>query len=152
MLNEQHTQTRKRVAAREAVQDRHDKDLIKLSNKIDGLADDFREGIPDLGNKIKAVNTIRSRVITAATSDGATISGGVAVGLYQIIHVLYPHCFGGWPFPSLPKFLLVAFATTTPATFNFAHQPGRRSGTCWLWHHAPLCALPYARSRAGRLT
>ncbi|MCL1515237.1 hypothetical protein [Parasaccharibacter sp. TMW2.1890] len=84
-----------RVAALEAVQERHDEDLTKLSNKIDNLAVEFRAGIAALSNQIRDTNSSRSRIVTAAISGGAAIGGGVAVGLYQIIHTLYPHFFGG---------------------------------------------------------
>ncbi|MUH03198.1 hypothetical protein GM609_06785 [Bombella sp. ESL0387] len=84
-----------RVAALEAVQERHDEDLTKLSNKIDNLAVEFRAGIAALSNQIRDTNSARSRIVTAAISGGAAIGGGVAVGLYQIIHTLYPHFFGG---------------------------------------------------------
>lgn len=84
-----------RVAALEAVQERHDEDITKLSNKIDNLASELRGGFTALSNEIRAANSSRSRIVTAAISGGAAIGGGIAVGLYQIIHSLYPHFFGG---------------------------------------------------------
>lgn len=94
-LTEQHNQTRERVAAGEAMQARHDDDLAKLSNKIDGLAEKMTGCISALSNQLRETNSLRSRIVTAAISGGAAIGGGVAVGLYQIIHTLYPHFFGG---------------------------------------------------------
>ncbi|MBA5725494.1 hypothetical protein [Bombella favorum] len=84
-----------RVAALEAVQARHDDDIAKLSTKIDNLASEFRTGFTALSNQIRESSSSRSKIVTAAISGGAAIGGGVAVGLYQIIHSLYPHFFGG---------------------------------------------------------
>lgn len=94
-LSEQHTQTRERVAAGEAVQDRHDGDISKLSNKIDRLSAEVKDGLIKLTGEVRSANSSRSRIVTAAISGGAAIGGGCAVGMYQLIHTLYPHFFGG---------------------------------------------------------
>ncbi|WP_282803135.1 hypothetical protein [Bombella apis] len=80
-----------RVAALEAVQARHDEDITKLSDKIDNLAGEQRAGIAALSSQIRDVNSARARTVTAAITGG----GAVAVGLYQLLHALYPHLFGG---------------------------------------------------------
>lgn len=84
-----------RVAALEAVQDRHDDDITRLSDKIDNLAREQRAGIASLSDQIQEANSTRSRTVTAAITGGGAVGGAVACGLYQIIHALYPHFFGG---------------------------------------------------------
>ena len=84
-----------RVAALEAVQARHGEDITKLSDKIDDLAREQRAGIAALSSQIREANSIRARTVTAAITGGGAVGGAVACGLYQIIHALYPHFFGG---------------------------------------------------------
>ncbi|CDG32705.1 hypothetical protein CO583_04485 [Parasaccharibacter sp. TMW2.1882] len=89
------TPLNERIAALEAVQARHDEDLTKLSNKIDNLALELHAGIASLSEQIRESNSLRSRTVTAAITGGGAVGGAVAVGLYQLIHTLYPHFFGG---------------------------------------------------------
>lgn len=84
-----------RVAALEAVQARHNDDITKLSDKIDSLTREQRTGLATLSRQIQDVNSSRTRTVTAAITGGGAVGGSVAVGLYQIIHFLYPHLFGG---------------------------------------------------------
>ena len=94
-LTEQHNQTREKVAAGQAVQDRHDGDITKLSDKIDGLTAEVRACITNLTSELRAAKSSRARTVTAAITGGGAVGGSVAVGLYQLIHFLYPHLFGG---------------------------------------------------------
>lgn len=84
-----------RVAALEAVQARHGEDITKLSDKIDDLAQEQRAGIAALSSQIRDVNSARARTVTAAITGGGAVGGAVSVGLYQLLHALYPHLFGG---------------------------------------------------------
>lgn len=84
-----------RVAALEAVQARHGEDITKLSDKIDNLAGEQRTGIAALSSQIREANSTRARTVTAAITGGGAVGGAVSVGLYQIIHMLYPYLFGG---------------------------------------------------------
>ena len=84
-----------RVAALEAVQARHDEDITKLSDKIDDLAREHRAGLAGLSRQIADASSTRARTVTGAITGGGAVGGAVAVGLYQIIHLLYPHLFGG---------------------------------------------------------
>lgn len=94
-LREGHTQIRERVAAGEAVQDQHGGAIQRLSDQISALSREQREGIANLGKQIAAGNSTRSRTVTAAITGGGAVGGSFAVGLYQLLHTLYPHLFGG---------------------------------------------------------
>lgn len=95
-----------RVAALEAVQERHDEDITKLSNKIDSLADKLMDctatlsreqhaGIAAIQKDIAQINSGRSRALYVAITGGGAVGGSIAYGLYELVHTLYPHFFGG---------------------------------------------------------
>ncbi|MCX8667445.1 hypothetical protein J3T99_07455 [Acetobacteraceae bacterium B3987] len=88
------TPLNERIAALEAVQARHDDDITKLSDKIDNLAREQRAGLEALSDQIASTISTRSQLITAAITGSAAFGGGVAVGLYQLLHTLNPHLFG----------------------------------------------------------
>lgn len=93
-LRESHTQTRERVAANEAVQDQHEGAIQNLSDQVANLAREQRKGIATLSQQITESNSARGRLVSAAITGGSALGGGCAVGLYQLIHTLYPHFFG----------------------------------------------------------
>ncbi|MCL1496272.1 hypothetical protein CO583_01945 [Parasaccharibacter sp. TMW2.1882] len=94
-LDERHAQTRERVAASEAVQDQQGGTIQRLHEEIADLAREQRAGIAALSDQIRATNSSRSRTLYAAISGGGAVGGAVACGLYQLVHTLYPHFFGG---------------------------------------------------------
>lgn len=88
-------QTRERMAAGEAIQSRHDDAIQILSQQIAELSEETRRGIADIKGQIIEANTGKAKILYGAISAGGTIGGGIAVGLYQLIHAIYPHLFGG---------------------------------------------------------
>lgn len=94
-LDERHAQTRERVAASEAVQDQQSGTIQRLHEEIADLAREQREGLNAIQQQISDANSTRARTVTAAITGGGAVGGAVAVGLYQLIHAIYPHLFGG---------------------------------------------------------
>ena len=84
-----------RVAALEAVQYQQGGTIQRLHEEIADLAREQRTGLHAIQRQIADASSTRARTVTGAITGGGAVGGAVAVGLYQIIHLLYPHLFGG---------------------------------------------------------
>ncbi|GBQ08468.1 hypothetical protein AA15669_1795 [Saccharibacter floricola DSM 15669] len=94
-LRESHTQTRERVAANEAVQEQHGGAIQRLSDQVSALSRETRQGFATVTQQITEENSLRARTVSAAIASGSAVGSASAVGLYQLLHTLYPHLFGG---------------------------------------------------------